>query len=240
MRFFLTLFVAGVTALAGTISTGGQVAGTTVNAIDITGFATTGDQMSGMIVTGNFDSSVGLVSLDCIWAAGAGTSGSCAASGSGAAFSLALTGDTFSATWSLGVTGSLNLRSLFFNGLPGFTVFDRDPALSTDGSANGADATGSTLGAANAAIDGTATYINQVGTMGNPPVGDIYSRVEIVFNGVGVAPIIGGPAATFTMDTDSIGLRGGDPGSGVPEPSTLAMIAGGLLLAGWRKRSAVR
>jgi hypothetical protein len=87
----------------------------------------------------------------------------------------------------------------------------------TPGSSLGADATGTTTGG-----DGEAFYGDAVAIGKAAPVGDIFSRVVIDFFGGGIDD------ATWVMDTDSVGL----PGGGVPEPSTWAMIVGGLLAVG--------
>lgn len=230
MRLFLTLVAASTLAEAGIISTGGQNPGTTVNAIDITGFTTTGNQMAGMTVTGTFTDGI---TATCIWADGGGTTGNCAATNGGGSFSLTLTGDTFSNPFNLGVTGTLNLLSLLFNGIPGGTVFDRTfTDVGTPGSELGLDANGTTVPAA---INGSATYIDQVGTLGNAPVGDLFARLQLDFSGAGLAPLAGGaPVATFSFDTDTIGVRGSN-GGGVPEPSTWAMMAGGLALVAFSR-----
>ncbi len=224
MRFVLTLLAASTIVQAGVITTLGQDNGTTVNAIDITGFTTNGNQMAGMLITGTFTDGV---SATCIWSDGGGTTGTCSATNGGASFSLSLTGDTFSNPFSLGVTGTLNLLSLLFNGVPGSTVFDRTfTGSGTAGSEQGLDANGTTVPAN---INGRATYIDQVGTLGNAPVGDLFARLQLDFTGTGLAPAAGAPVASFTIDTDTIGIRGNN-GGGVPEPGTWAMMAGGLSL----------
>jgi PEP-CTERM motif len=225
----LYLALMGATAFAGTISTTGAANGTPFSANDITGATTTGAEMGGMQITGTFTSGVSIL---CTWVNGAGNAGSCAAAGSGAGFSLSLNGDTFTAPWNLTVGGGLNLLSLLFNGPPGFTTFDRTfgGASGTSGSADGGDANGTT---SPANVNGTATYQNILSTLGNPAVGDEYAQVLMQFSGGGLAP---GSTASFTMDTDSIGLRGGTPGSGVPEPSTWMMFGLGLTAAGCARR----
>ena len=217
---------------AGTITTTGQINGTTVNATDLTGFSTFGDAMTGMTVNAMF----GGGTVSCIWAVTGVGSGGCAGSSVGiGSFSVAQSGDTFSNDWTLTNTTLVGavpipLLSVFFDGLPGKTVFDRTfgGATGTNGSALGADATGTT---SSGQPNGAATYIDQVATLGNPPVGDIFARLRIDF-GNGLAPQA---TATWIADTDSIGVRGG---GNTPEPSTWAMLLlGGCALAAvkrWR------
>jgi hypothetical protein len=139
-------------------------------------------------------------------------------------------GDTFLSPFELLVTslqGGPGLVSLLFQGLPGFTVFDRafGAITGTSGSELGIDAMGTT---SPATVNGAATYINLVATLGNPPVGDLFSQVLINFEG----PLPAGATAAWIMDTDNIGLRGGQPGSDIPEPSSIALVLTGAPLIG--------
>lgn len=219
MKRYIFLLLTAAVAQAGLIVTTGANPGTTVNAIDLTGFSTTGSEMGGMIIEGLF---VGGGTASCTWVDGAGQSGSCVASNGNFGFSIGLNGDTYTSSWFLSSITGANLLQLVFNGLPGSTVFDRtEPSTGTPGSDLGRDALGSTSSLIPSA---NVTYINQVATMGNAPVGDIYSTVQMYFGpitNVGLAP---GETAEWLMDTDSIGIRGE-----IPEPSTFAMM--GLALA---------
>jgi hypothetical protein len=185
MRYTCCLILAAsVAAYGGSITTIAQVNGTTVNAIDVTGATTTGNEMGGMTITGSFSTGSNAV---CTWVNGAGSAGGCTAAGGGAnSFALSLNGDTFSTNWNLtSITGG-NLLSLLFDGLPGFTVFDRSFGGSgTSGSAAGNDASGTT---SPANTNGSVTYQDLVGTLGNAPVGDLFARVAIAFNNGGLAP----------------------------------------------------
>ena len=225
----LFAFAAAGILNAGTITTAGQIPGATVNAIDLTGFFTTGAEMTGMTVAALFGG--GMVS--CVWAVTGVDMGGCSGSTVGiGSFSVSQSGDTFTNNWTLTNTtvgtAAIPLLSIFFDGVPGLTVFDRTfgGLTGTNGSALGADATGTTpAGQPN----GSATYIDLVSTLGNPPVGDIFGRLSIDF-GNGLLPQ---GAATWVADTDTIGLRGG---GNTPEPGTWAMLLlGGSALLGVRR-----
>jgi hypothetical protein len=195
-------------AMAGVLSTVGE-GGPTVGVVGITGFATTGDEMVGI--------GVGVTYVDgsmdgCVWAATGVGAGGC----SGAGFDVAQSGDTFVSPWMLKTT-SIAIAKATFDGLPGGVVFDRTfgGLVGTPFSALGADATGTTVG-----DDGAATYDTFIAIGMAAAVGDIFGLVMIDF-GRGIE------SAEWRMDTDTVGLPGG-----VPEPSTWAMIAGGLLAVG--------
>ncbi len=241
MRSILIFVLSSAAAFAGTITTTGATNGSPFSIVDVTGFSTTGDQMAGLLVTGNFSTGGNVV---CLWAATGVDSGGCSGTTGSNSFSLALSGDTFSSSWILnGISTAVgaSLQSLVFNGPAGFTVFDRtSPSPGTPGSSSGRDANGSTNAKSGkgepAAVNGVATYSNIVSVGANAALADLYAQVTIVF-GAGGAGLTAGQSADFLMDTDSIGLRGDVPGSGVPEPSTLALIGGGLLgLAAFRRK----
>jgi hypothetical protein len=188
----------------------------------ITGFATLGSGMDGLIVTATFAS--GGVS-SCTWSATSATAGGC----STALFTMSLDGDTFNAPWVLAATpgGSL-ITSLFFDGVGGGsgtllsgTVFDRTfTGAGTAGTSTGKDAAGTTVGG-----DGSAAYQDVITILGAATAGDVYGRVNIRFTD-------GISSASFVMDTDTVGLP-----TNAPEPSTLAMLGGALVMAGfWRRR----
>ena len=232
-RMFLGVLFAsaiGNIANAGTITTIAQNTGTTVNAIDLTGFSTNGAGMTGMTVSALF----GGGTVTCIWAPTGIDSGGCSGLAAGVgSFAVSQSGDTFSSNWTLTNTTAVGaapipLLRILFDGITGSTVFDRTfgGLTGTNGSALGADATGTTpAGQPN----GSATYIDLVSTLGNPPVGDIFGRLSIDF-GNGLLPQ---GAATWVADTDTIGLRGG---GNTPEPGTWAMLLlGGSALLGVRR-----
>src|SRR5437762_1929151 len=139
----LLLLASAAVSQAGLISTVGQDNGVAVNVTDITGFQTTGSMMAGIVVTGTFASNA---TISCNWATTGATSGGCSAFSGDTAFSISLDGDTYVTTWRLNVFGDNNLVSLFFNGIPGNTVFDRGfgGAVGTEGTSTGRDAIGIT------------------------------------------------------------------------------------------------
>jgi hypothetical protein len=179
-NFLFLIAVSTALTQAGTISTTGQD-----NARQSTPSTSpaslSDDLMAGMVITGS-------ITADCIWASTGGNSGGCSGTYGNAAFSMSLDGDTFSSDWFLNVGGGLNLTSLFFNGLPGNTVFRPEPKPGTDGSASGFDAAGTIVPAG---VNGIATYIDQVATLGNPPQGDIFARVRMDFSGDGPLQHVG-------------------------------------------------
>ena len=154
-QFFL-LLIAATCASAASIFTAGQDPGTSLAAVDITGFSTTGNDMGGMTITGAF---AGGGTAVCTWVNGGGNAGGCTASNGGRGFHLALDGDTFSASWFLTNILGANLLSLTFDGPAGFTVFDRATGFlglseGTAGSSLGKDASGST----SSAVGGSVSY----------------------------------------------------------------------------------
>lgn len=209
-------------ASAGLISHNGTPDNTvTTSIVGVTGFATFGDAMAGMVIGATFGDGD---SATCIWAAGAAGSGGCSGIGTTATntFSLNLTGDSFNSNWVLSAGGRL-VSSLTINSLAGSTVFDivpTSPANSTPGSAEGAAVNGTTVGNFN----GVGAYSNRIQIGVNPAVGDLYGLLTITFNG----PV---GSASFIADTDSVGLPGG-----VPEPSSIALLLGGLGILAWKRR----
>jgi hypothetical protein len=214
------LVAAGV-SFAGVISTLGEVPGTQLDVVGVTGFATTGADMGGLSVSVTF--STGAMS-SCIWAAGLGTSGGC----SGAGFSIVQTGDTFTQPWTLTnlLAGGGGISLLVLDGAPARlttsgVVFDRTfgGVFGTDGSFLGADATGTTSDASN----GDAVYSNLVAISPNLPVGDLFHTLTIRFSNGDNGNSLGlTGTGDFVADTDTIGLA-------VPEPGTVTLMALGLL-----------
>lgn len=202
-------------AWCGTISTSGSSgAGTLIPGLIMSG--STGADMAGMLVSITHGGPGGTDS--CVWAATGPLSGGC----STALFSIAQSGDTFTApSWTLSSTPTgFFITSIRFDGLPGNTVFDRaSGGFGTPGSDLGADATGTTpIDPA----DGLASYLTPVTVIGLPPSGDIFASVKIDFTGLGVH------SGVWLMDTDSVHI---------PEPGTFALMMAALVAAVRRRRA---
>jgi hypothetical protein len=216
----VVVFLATTAAYGGTISTIGQIAGTQLNIIGVTGFTTLGSDMAGLSVSVMFATS-GL--RNCIWMVQSATAGGCGVPGF---FSITQDGDTFDDTnpWilrNLTTFDSINLLTL--DGSPGRlsdegTVFDRTfgDVVGTLGSALGKDADGSTSDLSN----GSALYQNLVAISPGMPVGDIFTTLTIRFDGNGLGA---GQSASFVADTDTIGVLS------VPEPATFTLLTIGLV-----------
>ena len=197
---------------------------TTTSIIGITGSATTGNEMSGMLVSVVFGSGG---TASCSWIATGAQSGGCTGTSSTSSldtFSLSLDGDTFAANWVLSATGRL-VQSITINALLGATVFDIiNGGDGTPGSANGFPVTGTVTNQVNTV--GIGGYSNRIQVGANAPVGDLYGVLTINFDGLV-------SAATFRADTDSVGLPGGPR---IPEPGTWAMMLSGLGAAALLRR----
>ena len=218
MRYLSRAVLALGTALVATGGAGaqtvGSVPGVQYNAPSLTGFQTLGNLMGGMVVTAT---TTGGGVFSGTWQdLGGGNWGVATA-----AFSVTLGGntDSFNNPWTLSALGGNQLAGLRFSGAPGGVVFDRDfnPFPGTVGSADGNDFSW---------VGGDmwrtlVTYTNIVAIGGAPPVGDIFEQVDIQFRDAF------SQSATFVMDTDNI-----PPGTRltpVPEPSTIILMASGLV-----------
>lgn len=177
----------------------------------LTGFATDGADMVGMVVTANGSSSA-------TWAATGGSSG--AANNSD--FRVGLGGDSFNTSWSLRVKQGAFLTSLMLDGVPGNTVFDL--STSTAGGSTSGSAAGLNFAAPGSGTV-TATYSNIVALTGDSPVGDIFAKLTLDFTGLAGGGL-GRGLYSFTQDTDNASTKL-VPVNPVPLPA-----AGWMLLAG--------
>ena len=223
MLLALTLTAASV-AEAQTVN---QSAGTSYQTTALAGFTTSGAEMSGLRVTAFWADAT---STQLTWGNLGG--GSWGVSNSRFTLSFPGGGDTFSGAWTLQNLTSAGsaLTRFVLNGAPGNTVFDRDPASSTEGSANGFDFTFLSGGLAGS----TALYTNVVNLTGQPAVGDIFEMLDVALGAGGLGL---GQSLTFRADTDNGASGAVIVPSTVPEPGTWALLATGLgVLAGASRR----
>jgi len=192
--------------------------GTTAIIPGLTGFATTGADMTGLNVTATFSNGF---SQSLAW----GTTGVGAGGVFGTGWSLTLSGDSFAGNWLFDFTTlEAQLTRLVLDGSTGLTVLDRTlPSPGTDGSANGTDFSfaGGTCGSCVA----TATYggLTSIGLAA--AVGDLFQKVTVDFTG-GTGPRTDW---SFVQDTDNDSRFV----PGIPEPETYALLLGGLGLVSW-------
>jgi hypothetical protein len=207
---------------------------------------TRGSNMTGMGVTAHFTNGT---TASAAWGDlggglfGAGTS----------AFSLTFPGTTNTGTfgfeWRLTNASGAGLARLVLSGASGRTVFDmnEDDVLTPNSAFGiplmfrpGVDENGLYAPSPYAA-GSTVTYRNAVRVGAAAPLGDVFEQVDLVFG----TALAGGLTAEFIMDSDSVGegevigpVGPGPvaPGTTVPEPATVALMAGGLaaLAAGAR------
>lgn len=214
----------------------------TVNNVvdDVTQFAVTGADMSGMVVTVFYTNNT---SESAVWAPTGGTSGAAV----GAGFSLSNADDTFTTNWVLRNTNPLSLDPIGITGFQinaqiGAVVFDKivSPDLTT-GSEPGSEFLPDVIN--NAIYTGEATYSQQISRSGPPengvPQGDLYGILDVLITDGPLEPSIlpAIPGTTigefnFMADTDLISQA-------VPEASqVLAMALVGLISGGvwWKRR----
>ncbi|HEX7436892.1 MAG TPA: PEP-CTERM sorting domain-containing protein [Caldimonas sp.] len=220
----LSIVGAAVACLAG-VPAQAQVTyatdGTTANIPGLTGFATTGADMTGLNVTATFSNGF---SQSLAW----GTTGAGAGGVFGTGWALTLSGDSFGGNWLFDFKGiEAQLTRLVLDGSTGLTVLDRSlPSPGTDGSANGLDFSfaGGTCGSCAA----TATYGGLTSIGAAAAVGDLFQKVTVDFTG-GTGPRTDW---SFVQDTDNDSRFV----PGVPEPETYALLLGGLGFVSWVAR----
>ena len=193
---------------------------TIVNVIPgLTGFATTGAQMTGLKVTATFSSGF-TQTLD--WATTGATSGGV----TGTNWGLSLANDSFTTAWVFTLTPGTfgSLLSMVLDGTDALTVFDTtNPSFGTPDSAQGMDFDIVGNAALNAAS--IATYTKVVAVSPNGFVGDLYQTLRVTFGPNGTTT-----GFSFMQDTDN------DARFGTPEPGTLALVGLALAAAGALRR----
>ena len=232
-----------------------QMPCTTVIAPGVVTTITTGATMAGMTVQVIYDDSF---TQTLTWAATSATAGGVTGASLGHVWSLAEDGDTYNTNglntnfWTLTNSATVaSITDIIINGAPGFTVFDLISTPDTIGNEQTPNSargfTFSIFGGNQASYNIAATYSNLLSLVGSPacnnfggvgeptntPCGDTYGRLAFHFNTQTTGNPdqrgnILGPGQTFQFqaDTDNI----------APEPSTFALLGGGLLLAYTRLR----
>ena len=187
----------------------------------LTGFATFGDQLAGMVINATHPGGTTSAST---WAAVSTGCGSAL----GAGWSVAQCGDTFETEWTLEATTPV--ASLFFDAGAGNGVFDLSTGdfAVTEGSARGITFTTTFQ------TPITSTYSGPVALAGSAPAGDLFRFLQVDFTG---APFLG--TLTFMQDADSLRLTGDLNPSAVPEPGSLLFLTSGLAGLAFRLRSGV-
>lgn len=190
--------------------------GTTNTTTALTGFTITGNDMAGMKVTAYFSNAT---TETVTWAGLGGSAGSAVGTG----WSLAESGDTFSSNWTLSNASGLSIDRLLIDAGPGDTVFDtNNPNPGSPGSS-----TGNTF-SATTSLTIEAFYRDQVAIGLDPPVGDLFRRLDLFFN----TPFTTGSTLNFQADTDGILFAGDLTPTAAPEPTTyLAWLVMGLTAA---------
>lgn len=198
----------------------------------LTGFATDGDDMAGMVVTANFSNTA---SETLVWSVTGADSGGV----NGSLFSLDLSGDSFSAGWNLlNKNPGVLLTDLTIDAGPGDTVFDIVAGgPSTVGSAQGAP-----FSEQSAPLSGdiTATYSNPVQLTGETPVGDLYAMLMADFVDLTDGGLLFDELFTFRADTDNLMISGDLRAVPVPAAWPLLLTALVSLVLFVRRRQTTR
>ena len=209
--------------------------GTAINSPQLTSSGTTGSRMTGMSILWTF---VGGGGGSGSW--GDLTGGFHGVSSGGFQIQLLSSGNTVRGNnWTISNTSNSVLGSVTLNGAPGRTLFDcawndNTRACEAPGQpffASGNGSAGSSAGWSAQSNGGTFTgavsfvYSNLVG-LNAAPVGDLFEQLSISFgaNGMGTDQ-----SYRFLADTDNSRFDAPPPSSTVPEPSTYAMLAAGLV-----------
>ncbi|MEO8310411.1 MAG: PEP-CTERM sorting domain-containing protein [Caldimonas sp.] len=194
--------------------------GTVANAPGLTGFSTTGADMTGLNVTATFSNGF---SQSLAW----GTTGPSAGGVFGTGWSLTLNGDSFNTNWLFDFTTiQAQLTRLVLDGSSGLTILDRTlPNTGTPGSSQGLDFA---FAAGCGGCAATATYGGLTSIGAAAAVGDLFQKVTVDFTG-GTGPRVDW---SFVQDTDNDSRFV----PGIPEPETYALMLGGLGLVSWVAR----
>ena len=193
--------------------------GQTFETGSLTGVAVTGADMAGtQFRTTYLDGSQEIISWQ----------NSNTATGSG--WSLNVPGDAFFVDWQLTNTGTQGIRSMLIDFGTSGTVIDVANFGTAGSGDNGRQYTAIS---GHAPFDIIVTHSDLVALTGNPPVGDLYRRLQIDFtNTLGFTP---GAALSFGLDTDQMSSSF----TAVPEPSALpCMAAIGIASVVLRRRRA--
>ncbi len=207
----------------------------------IADWATNSQKMNGMLITATF---FGGGTETLVWGEDVGTGGV-----SGTGWDLYMqnpAGNTLSYGFTLAATGATDIISLLMEGAPGDTLFDVDPLIGANSTANSRDGVPVTDSYTDAwgniitdsvvetGVDITASYLTPVALPGVNPVWDLYSNLLLSFTntipGSNAAGFTSASTLTFISDTDNIGV--------IPEPATMLLFGAGLvgLLGGRRFR----
>lgn len=209
--------------------------GTVNETTALTGYATTGANMDGMLVTAYFASGG---SETVLW----GDTGAVSGAAVGTGWSLSESGDTFGGEWTLYNASAGNITRLLIDAGKGNTVYDvnYDNGVLGSGASTDFGTTESARGWTFDVVSGSAnlslaaTYRDAVTLTGTSPVGDLYRYLDISFNAFD-----NGERLVYISDTDNI-LFAGDI-TPVPEVMTTLLPLGiavfGLAFASRRCRA---